>query len=72
MLMSGAPVEVSKLNWKLRWPSGVRPLASEIVTLLEDQLLEFLHNEDEEEAATFSEDQMSRLEVCIVRRVSTG
>ncbi|GJJ73149.1 calcineurin-binding protein cabin-1 [Entomortierella parvispora] len=63
MLMSGTPLEESKLSWKLRWPSGVRPVVSEIVTLLEDRLLEFLHKEGEEEAATFSEDQMSRLEL---------
>ncbi|KAG0042324.1 Histone transcription regulator 3 [Gryganskiella cystojenkinii] len=67
MLLSGSPTEESTSNWQQRWPGDVRPTVSEIMALIEDCFLEFIHCESEDDTATYEEIQLSRLERWLVR-----
>ena len=66
MLLSGSRSEESRPNWQQRWPADVRPTVAEIMAVIEDPFLDFLHGETDDEVATYQENQLLRLEVIMV------
>jgi hypothetical protein len=45
-LMSGLAGSESEANWRRRWPEGLRSIALNAISLIEDELLEYLHQEN--------------------------
>ncbi|KAF9148394.1 Histone transcription regulator 3 [Linnemannia schmuckeri] len=45
-LMSGLTGSESEANWRRRWPEGLRSIVLNAVSLIEDELLEYLHQEN--------------------------
>ncbi len=45
VLMSGLAGSESEANWRRRWPEGLRSIALNATSSIEDELLEYLHQE---------------------------
>jgi len=62
-LMSGLTGSEAELNWRRRWPAGLRTIALDAVTLIEDELLEYLHHEHRANEPDNRFDQRIKFEV---------
>ncbi|KAF9086112.1 Histone transcription regulator 3 [Mortierella sp. AD031] len=74
-LMSGIAESEAESNWRRRWPAGLRSVAIGIVSAIEDELLEYLHQETRTDEPDYRLEQRVKLEmvrVTMLPSVSTG
>lgn len=62
-LMSGLAGSESEANWRRRWPEGLRSIALNAVSLVEGELLEYLHQENRADEADNRLHQRVKFEV---------
>lgn len=62
-LMSGLTGSEAEANWRRRWPDGLRSIVLNAVSLIEDELLEYLHQENRTDELDDRLDQRVKFEV---------
>ena len=62
-LMSGLTGSEAEANWRRRWPEGLRSIVLDAVSLIEDELLEYLHQEIRTDEIDDRLDQRVKFEV---------
>lgn len=62
-LMSGLTGSEAEVNWRQRWPDGLRSIVLNAVSSIEDELLEYLHQENRTDELDDRLDQRIKFEV---------
>ncbi|KAF9132440.1 Histone transcription regulator 3, partial [Mortierella sp. 14UC] len=62
-LMSGLTGLEAETNWRRRWPEGLRSVAINAISLIEDELLEYLHQENRTDELDNRLDQRVKFEL---------
>ncbi|KAF8940863.1 Histone transcription regulator 3 [Dissophora ornata] len=63
VVMSGLTNLDSESNWQKRWPSGLQPILSSIIFMIEEQLLEYFHQESQPDDMSNEIEQRIQLEL---------
>ncbi|KAF9193564.1 Histone transcription regulator 3 [Haplosporangium sp. Z 11] len=63
LLISGLTKPEDVSNWQRSWPKGLRPIVSDIVTMIGDQILEYLHQESRLDESIYELQERIKLEL---------